>query len=79
MIFLINIFYFISLSCNNCGKKSYYDKFVPNKEKDYSIFFRNFTYCLDCGLNLFYQSLCGKCEKSVKINFNYNLFKYKIK
>ena len=47
---------------------------MVNKDKDYSIFTRNFNYCFECGMILFYQSLCGKCEKSV--NYFLQYFKF---
>ena len=58
--------------CKICFNDKYFNAPFPiKKEKDYSIFTRNFEYCYGCGLKLFYHSLCSKCGFSdFKININ---------
>lgn len=60
--------------CKNCGTSKYYNAtFSLKKEKDYSFFTRNFSYCFECGLKLFHYSLCGKCEISDFKSYNKKL------
>jgi hypothetical protein len=53
--------------CFNCGTHEYYNQttFKPVKGKDYSRFTRNFNHCYECGLKIFYLSMCSKCNISV--------------
>jgi len=45
-----------------CKSNKYYDENFPlNKNKDYSFFTRDYDYCYECGLTVFYNSLCKKC------------------
>jgi hypothetical protein len=54
--------------CLNCGTNEYYKQSFPRvKNKDYSKFTRNFNYCYECGLRIFYLSMCSKCNLSVSI------------
>ena len=48
--------------CVMCKSNKYYDENFPlNKNKDYSFFTRDYDYCYECGLTVFYNSLCNKC------------------
>ena len=48
--------------CIMCKSNKYYDENFPlNKNKDYSFFTRDYDYCYECGLTVFYNSLCNKC------------------
>ena len=61
--------------CQICLSDKYYNAPFPiKKEKDYSMFTRNFQYCFGCGLKLFYHSLCSKCGFSDFKNYDKNLF-----
>jgi hypothetical protein len=60
--------------CLTCGTNKYYQPNFPlKKEKDYSIFTRNFNHCFECGLIMFKQSYCYKCQTSDFKKFNKNL------
>ena len=48
--------------CIMCKSNKYYSENFPlNKNKDYSFFTRDYDYCYECGLTVFYNSLCNKC------------------
>lgn len=54
--------------CLSCNTKEYCKPNFPmDPSKDYLMFTRNFTYCIECGFEKFYYSECEKCMLS---NFN---------
>lgn len=62
-------------TCFSCGTDKYHNANFPlKKEKDYSFFTRHFTYCYQCGLKAFNNSLCGKCDCSDFKNYKKKLF-----
>ena len=63
--------------CENCFKciicksnKYYSESFPFNKNKDYSFFTREYDYCYECGITVFYNSLCHKCLLSDFKNYS---------
>ena len=61
--------------CKICLNDKYFNAPFPiKKEKDYSMFTRNFEYCYGCGLKLFYHSLCSKCGFSDFKNYDKNIY-----
>ena len=60
--------------CVMCKSNKYYGENFPlNKNKDYSFFTRDFDYCYECGLTVFYNSLCNKCLLSDFKNYSKKL------
>ena len=60
--------------CVMCKSNKYYDENFPlNKEKDYSFFTRDYDYCYECGLTVYYNSLCNKCLLSDFKNYSKKL------
>lgn len=60
--------------CQTCGTNKYYQPNFPvHKDKDYSLFTRNFNHCFECGMMMFKQSFCNKCQTSDFKKFNKNL------
>ena len=60
--------------CIMCKSNKYYeDNFPLDKNKDYSFFTRDYDYCYECGLNVFYNSLCNKCLLSDFKNYSKKL------
>ena len=60
--------------CVMCKSNKYYDENFPlNKNKDYSFFTRDYDYCYECGLTVFYNSLCNKCLLSDFKNYSKKL------
>ena len=60
--------------CVMCKSNKYYDENFPlNKNKDYSFFTRDNDYCYECGLTVFYNSLCNKCLLSDFKNYSKKL------
>ena len=60
--------------CIMCKTNKYYsDSFPLNKNKDYSFFTRDYDYCYECGITVFYNSLCNKCLLSDFKNYSKKL------
>ena len=60
--------------CVMCKSNKYYDENFPlNKDKDYSFFTRDYDYCYECGLTVYYNSLCNKCLLSDFKNYSKKL------
>ena len=60
--------------CVMCKSNKYYDENFPlNKNKDYSFFTRDYDYCYECGLTVYYNSLCNKCLLSDFKNYSKKL------
>ena len=62
---------FKCVMCKSC--KYYSDSFPLNKNKDYSFFTRDYDYCYECGITVFYNSLCNKCLLSDFKNYSKKL------
>ena len=57
--------------CIKCKSNKYYTESFPfNKNKDYSFFTRDYDYCYECGITIFYNSLCNKCLLSDFTNYS---------
>ena len=51
--------------CQSCNGKDYYKNNFPlDINKDYTLFMRMFSYCIECGFDKFYTSKCDKCLQS---------------
>ena len=60
--------------CIMCKSNKYYSESFPlNKNKDYSFFTRDYDYCYECGITVFYNSLCNKCLLSDFKNYSKKL------
>ena len=60
--------------CIMCKSDKYYSESFPlNKNKDYSFFTRDYDYCYECGITVFYNSLCNKCLLSDFKNYSKKL------
>ena len=60
--------------CIMCKSNKYYSESFPiNKNKDYSFFTRDYEYCYECGIEVFYNSLCNKCLLSDFKNYSKKL------
>lgn len=64
--------------CKSCSSNRYYqDNFPLDINKDYSCFMREFEYCIECGMRIFFYSKCSKCNISNYFDLSKDYFQIK--